>query len=140
MAWDASRQSDQHTTRVYRDINLNLNLNPITNDITTLTDVGAVKRSVKNLLRTQHYDRPFHPEIGSAIQHLLFEDFGPITANRLRRTIEETLANFEDRVTVTSIECEPIENRNDYNIVIAFFMKNNPSQLEEVETILETVS
>ena len=135
--WDATQQSDQHTTRTYTDINLNLNLNPITNDITILTDVGAVKRSVKNLLRTQHYERPFHPEIGSAIQHLLFEDFGPITANRLRRTIEETLANFEDRVTVTSIDVD--ERDKDYNVVIAFFMKNNPSVQEEVEQILETV-
>ena len=132
--------NETNSTRVYRDIDLNLNQNPITNDVTSVTDVNAVKRSINNLLNTNHYDRPFHPEIGSAIQHLLFEDYGPITANRMQRAIEETLANFEDRVTVTSIECEPIENRNDYNIVIAFFMKNNPSQLEEVETILETVS
>ena len=137
MTWDATQQSDQHTTRKYTDINLNLNLNPITNDVTTITDVDAVKRSVINLLNTQHYERPFHPEIGSAIQHLLFEDFGPITANRLRRAIEEVLANHEDRITVTSIDVD--QRLNDYYIVIAFVVKNNPSVQEELETVLETV-
>ena len=139
MAWDASRQNEANSTRIYRDINLNLSQNPITNDVTTVTDVNAVKRSMNNLLRTNHYDRPFHPEIGSAIQHLLFEDYGPITANRLQRAIEEVIGNFEPRARITQVECNPIPNSNDYEIIINFYVENLPAEVQELQTVLETV-
>ena len=71
MAWDASRQNQKRSSRVYKDLNLNFTTNPVTSDVTTVTDVNAVKRSVRNLLLTNHYDRPFHPEIGSNVQTLL---------------------------------------------------------------------
>ena len=72
MAWDASRQNEKNSSRIYKDLNLNFSANPVTQDVTTVTDVISVKRSIRNLLLTNHYDRPFHPEIGSNIQHLLF--------------------------------------------------------------------
>ncbi len=88
MAWDASRQNEKRSSRVYKDLNLNFSANPVTGDVTMVTDVNAVKRSVRNLLLTNHYDRPFHPEIGSNIQNILFQNFGPITGNQLSRAIE----------------------------------------------------
>ena len=95
MAWDASRQNEKRSSRVYKDLNLNFTSNPVTGDVTNVTDVNAVKRSVRNLLLTNHYDKPFHPEIGSNVTALLFENFGPITGNQLSRTIEELISNFE---------------------------------------------
>ena len=74
MAWDASRQNEKRSSRVYKDLNLNFSANPVTGDVATVTDVIAIKRSVRNLLLTNHYDRPFHPEIGSNVPHLLFEN------------------------------------------------------------------
>ena len=139
MAWDASRQNETNSTRIYRDINLNLSQNPITNDVTTVTDVNAVKRSMNNLLNTNHYDRPFHPEIGSAIQHLLFEDYGPITANRMKRAIEEVIGNFEPRARITQVDCNPMEDGNDYDIIIHFYVENLPAELQSLQTVLETV-
>ena len=79
MAWDASRQNEKRSSRVYKDLNLNFSANPVTGDVATVTDVIAVKRSVRNLLLTNHYDRPFHPEIGSNVPHLLFENLNPVT-------------------------------------------------------------
>ena len=127
------------TTRVYRDLDLNFNLNPITNDVTSVTEFNAVQRSMKNLLHTNHYDKPFHPEIGSAIQHLLFEDYGPITANRMKRAIEEVLSNFEPRIRIVKIDCNPFEDSNDYDIIIHFYVENLPSELQKLQTVLETV-
>ena len=75
MPWDASRQNEKRSSRVYKDLNLNFSINPVTGDVNTVTDVIAVKRSVRNLLLTNHYDRPFHREIGSNVPHLLFENF-----------------------------------------------------------------
>ena len=131
--------NEAKSTRVYRDIDLNLNENPITNDVTSVTDVNAVKRSMNNLLNTNHYDRPFHPEIGSAIQHLLFEDYGPITAIRIKRAIEEVIGNFEPRARITQVDCQPLPDANDYNIIIHFYVENLPAELQELQTVLETV-
>jgi phage baseplate assembly protein W len=131
--------NEAKSTRVYRDLNLNLSQNPITNDVTSVTDVNAVKRSINNLLNTNHYDRPFHPEIGSAIQHLLFEDYGPITANRMKRAIEEVIGNFEPRARITQVDCNPMEDGNDYDIIIHFYVENLPTELQSLQTVLETV-
>ena len=139
MAWDASRQNEKRSSRVYKDLNLNFTSNPVTKDVTTLTDVNAVKRSVRNLLLTNHYDRPFHPEIGSNVQALLFENFGPITGNQLSRTIEEMIANFEPRARVETVECFPILETNTYDVRIYFYVENLPAELIEFQTLLEAV-
>ena len=139
MAWDASRQNEKRSSRVYKDLNLNFSANPVTGDVTTVTDVIAVKRSVRNLLLTNHYDRPFHPEIGSNVPALLFENFGPITGNQLQRAIEEMIGNFEPRARVTAVECSPIAESNSYNIVINFYVENLPAELQTFQTLLEAV-
>ena len=139
MPWDASRQNEKRSSRVYKDLNLNFSANPVTGDVTTVTDVNAVKRSVRNLLLTNHYDRPFHPEIGSNVQALLFENFGPITGNQLSRQIEEMIGNFEPRARVTAVECSPIAESNSYNVVINFYVENLPAELQTFQTLLEAV-
>ena len=139
MAWDAARQNEKRSSRIYRDLNLNFSANPVTGDVTTVTDVNAVKRSVRNLLLTNHYDKPFHPEIGSNIQALLFENFGPITGNQLSRSIEEMIANFEPRARVETVESFPILETNSYDVRIYFYVENLPAELQEFQTILEAV-
>ena len=139
MAWDASRQNEKRSSRIYKDLNLNFTANPVTGDVTTVTDVVAVKRSVRNLLLTNHYDRPFHPEIGSNIPYLLFENFGPITGNQLSRAIEEMIGNFEPRARVENVECIPIPDTNTYDIRIYFYVENMPAELQEFQTLLEAV-
>ena len=139
MAWDASRQNEKRSSRVYKDLNLNFGINPVTSDVTTVTDVNAVKRSVRNLLLTNHYDRPFHPEIGSNVSALLFENFGPITGNQLARQIEEMIANFEPRARVESVECFPLPDTNTYDIRIYFYVENLPAELQEFQTLLEAM-
>ena len=139
MAWDASRQNEKRSSRVYRDLNLNFSANPVTGDVATVTDVIAVKRSVRNLLLTNHYDRPFHPEIGSNVPHLLFEYLNPVTGNQLARTIEEMIGNFEPRARVENVECTPILDQNKYDVRIYFYVENLPAELQEFQTILETV-
>ena len=139
MAWDASRQNEKRSSRVYKDLNLNFSTNPITQDVTAVTDVNAVKRSVRNLLLTNHYDRPFHPEIGSNVTALLFENFGPITGNQLSRTIEEMISNFEPRARVETVECYPLPDTNTYDVRIYFYVENLPAELQEFQTLLEAV-
>ena len=139
MPWDASQQNEQRSKRIYKDLNLNFTANPVTGDVATITDVNAVKRSVRNLLLTNHYDRPFHPEIGSNIPYLLFENFGPITGNQLARQIEEMITNFEPRANVESVECYPVPDSYKYDVRIDFYIQNMPAELQEMQTFLEAV-
>ena len=137
--YDASSQNEKRSTRVYKDLNLNFNRNAVTGDVSTLSDVNAVKRSIRNLLLTNHYDRPFHPEIGSNIPALLFENFGPITGNQLSRTIDEMITNFEPRARVEAVEAIPIPDNNTYDVRIYFYVENMPAELVEFQTILEAL-
>ncbi len=139
MPWDASQQNEKRSSRIYRDLNLNFNAHPITGDVATVTDVNAVKRSVRNLLLTNHYDRPFHPEIGSNIPYLLFENFGPVTGNQLARQIEEMITLFEPRANVESVEAYPVPDSLKYDIRIYFYVENMPAELQEMQTFLEAV-
>ena len=139
MAWDASRQNEKRSSRVYKDLNLNFTMNPVTGDVAAVTDVNAVKRSIRNLLITNHYDRPFHPEIGSGIPQMLFENFGPVTGNQLSRVVEEMISNFEPRARVSSVECYPIPDEYKYDVRVYFYIENLPAQLIEFQTLLEAV-
>ena len=121
-SYDAASQNEKRSSRVYKDLNLNFTRNPVTGDVATVTDVNAVKRSIRNLLLTNHYERPFHPEIGSDIPALLFENFGPITGNQLSRNIEEMILNFEPRARVETVECFPVPDSNRYDVLIYFYV------------------
>lgn len=138
-SYDAASQNEKRSSRVYKDLNLNFTKNPVTGDIATLSDVNAVKRSVRNLLLTNHYDKPFHPEIGSNIPYLLFENFGPITGNQLARQIEEMITTYEPRANVESVECFPVSDSNRYDVRIYFYVENTPAELHEFQTFLEAV-
>ena len=138
-SYDAASQNEKRSSRVYKDLNLNFTRNPVTGDVATVTDVNAVKRSIRNLLLTNHYERPFHPEIGSDIPALLFENFGPITGNQLSRNIEEMILNFEPRARVEPVECFPVPDSNRYDVRIYFYVENLPTELIEFQTILESV-
>ena len=138
-SYDAASQNEKRSSRVYKDLNLNFTRNPVTGDVATVTDVNAVKRSIRNLLLTNHYERPFHPEIGSDIPALLFENFGPITGNQLSRNIEEMILNFEPTARVETVECFPVPDSNRYDVRIYFYVENLPTELIEFQTILESV-
>ena len=138
-SYDAASQNEKRSSRVYKDLNLNFTRYPVTGDVATVTDVNAVKRSIRNLLLTNHYERPFHPEIGSDIPALLFENFGPITGNQLSRNIEEMILNFEPRARVETVECFPVPDSNRYDVRIYFYVENLPTELIEFQTILESV-
>ena len=89
--YDAGRTSNQsgRSTRIYKDLDLDFQQNTATKDIQKMLDVESVKRSVKNLIQTNHYERPFHPEIGSDVRALLFENMTPLTALNLERKEKE---------------------------------------------------
>ena len=128
--------NSNRATRIYKDLDLDFGRNIVTNDVNKLTDVEAVKRSVRNLINTNHFERPFHPEIGGNVRALLFENMTPLTALNLQRKIEEVLSNFEPRAKITQIIADPDMDRNGYRLEIRFYVIGIQNPIT-VETFLE---
>ena len=128
--------NSKRATRIYKDLDLDFGRNSVTNDVNKLTDVEAVKRSVRNLINTNHFERPFHPEIGGNVRALLFENMTPLTALNLQRKIEEVLNNFEPRAKITQILADPDIDRNGYRLEIKFYVIGIQNPIT-VETFLE---
>ena len=126
----------KRASRVYKDLDLDFGRNTTTNDVNKLTDVEAVKRSVRNLINTSHYDRPFHPEIGSSIRGLLFEPITPLTSLNLQRKVEEVLTNFEPRIRLVQVLSRPNADLNRYSLRISFYVIGTTLPVT-VETFLE---
>ena len=135
---DASgTNASSRSVRLYKDLALSFEKNANTQDVLQKKDVDAVKQSVRNLILTNHYERPFHPEIGSGVANLLFEPLDPITANALTRTIGEVIANFEPRARVVSIDARPNFDSNSYEVTIDFRIVNIPGELVSLDVMLE---
>lgn len=102
------------------DIDLNFSLHPISSDIGKRVDGNAIATSVKNLVLTNMYDRPFHPEISSQVSSLLFENFTARTEATLQRAIRYVIENFEPRVEIVYINIDSDPDNNDLTVELAF--------------------
>lgn len=109
----------------FSDLDLDFIAHPTTGDIVKKTGVDALKRSVRNLILTNFYDRPFRSYIGSNAQKLLFENANPLTSNFLKDAINEVLTNYEPRIAVREIRVNFDIDNNGYNATIAFSIVNN---------------
>ena len=131
------------TTYTYRDFSLFFTKNPVTGDVSVLTDVADVKRAVRNLVLTNEFDRPFHPEIASHVRDLLFQPFTAITYNLLRNRIDKVLEIYEPRATLTRIEIDDREfqnmDNNTLSVKIFFTLNNAPTNEENVDIMLERI-
>ena len=130
------------STYIYKDLSLVFTPNPVSGDVTMVTDVQDIKRSVRNLVMTNRFEKPFHPEIASHVRDLLFEPFSPVTINLLRNRIETVLINYEPRVTLTEVEVEDPDfqrmDNNELNVRIFFTLKNDP-EIQTVDVLLERI-
>jgi phage baseplate assembly protein W len=104
-------------TRIFSDLDLNFTLNPVTHDVSRRYDEDAVKMSLKNLILTNNFERPFHSEIGSPIKKLLFEPATPMLGAMLKRVITDTITSFEPRVNL--IDIIVVTNEDDYSIDVS---------------------
>ena len=117
------------STRNFVDLDLNFSIHPIRKDISTYKAEYAVINSVKNLILTNHYEKPFRPQVGSNIRRLLFENIDSIIAAQIERAVTETIENFEPRVSVSNITAIPDPDNNRYNLRLEFFVINQTSPI-----------
>ena len=117
------------STRTFRDLDLNFEIHPVRKDINILKNEFAIINSVKNLVLTNFYERPFQPQLGSNVRRLLFENIDTLVASQLERAIEETILNFEPRVQISKITALPRPDENKYMVELEFFVINNPNPI-----------
>ena len=115
--------------RTFRDLDLNFTIHPVKKDVNTHKNEYAVINSIKNLVLTNHYERPFQPELGGNIRRLLFENVDLVTAAQIEREITEIIGNFEPRAQVSKVEAVPAPDDNRYEIYLEFFIINNTAPI-----------
>jgi phage baseplate assembly protein W len=137
--YDASNTNkSKKASRDFVDLNLDFTRNIVTNDIVKIEGVDAVKRSVKNLIQTNFYERPFHPELGCGIRELLFENFTPVTGIFIRRKVEEVITNFEPRARISQVAVNEQPDRNGIEVTVYFYVMNMPNPVS-VTTVLQRI-
>ena len=132
-----SNNNIARNVRQYSDLDLFFGKKTSNSDVQEITDVKAVKRSIRNLVLLNHYEKPFRPEIASGVRDMLFELMTPITAHIIARKIEDVINNFEPRVRLVSVRALPDMDRNIYNVSIEFYVVNAPTELVDLSVILE---
>jgi phage baseplate assembly protein W len=123
----------------YSDLDLFFGKKTSNSDVQDVTDIKAVKRSVRNLVLLNHYEKPFHPEIASGVRDMLFENMTPVTAQILARKIEDVIQNFEPRARLVGVTALPNLDRNEYEVSIEFYVVNQPTELVDLSIMLERV-
>jgi len=135
---DAQSQNDiSRNVRQYSDLDLFFGKRTVGSDVNKVTDIQAVKRSLRNLINLNAFEKPFHPEISGGVRELLFENISPMVSAVLARKIEDVINNFEPRCRLVSVRAIPDYDRNIYNVAIEFYVVNAPTELVDLSVMLE---
>ena len=135
---DAQANNDiTRNVRQYSDLDLFFGKKSSDSDISKVTDIQAVKRSVRNLVLLNAYEKPFHPEIVSGVRGMLFELMTPITAQIIAKQVELVIENFEPRAKLVGVRVNPDLDRNLYALTIEFYVVNAPTELVDMSVMLE---
>ena len=135
--YDAQLNNDSRATRQYTDLDLFFGRKTSDNDIRQVTNAQAVKRSIRNLVQLNTYEKPFHPEIAGGVRELLFEPMSPLVAVVVARKIEDVITNFEPRARLVSVRAFPDLDRNSYEVSVEFYVVNTPTELVDMSLMLE---
>ena len=121
---------------LYSDLDLMFKVHPVRKDLVRSTNEQAIIRSVKNLVLTSHYERPFQAEIGSNVRKMLFEPITSMTANYLQKEIYDVIRTYEPRVTNLQVDVVQLPDQNALGVVIQFYITNS-TDLTRIDLLLE---
>ena len=120
----------------FKDININFKKHPVTGDLVVSKDASAIKQSIVNLLLTNRGERVFQPDYGSDIRSQLFEPLDYATAGSIKNSILYTIAKFEPRILVESLDCRPVYADNGFNCEMTYSIKGADVPPANVEFFL----
>ena len=123
-------------SRAFKDINLSFKRHPVTNDVVTIRDEDAIKRSVKNIIFTILGEKPFEPEFGSIINEALFELNTDLNEIRISDEIKNSLENYEPRISGISVSVSVYPDSNEMNCTVQYDITGLPVPPQEVNVLL----
>ena len=123
-------------SRAFKDINLSFKRHPVTNDVVTIRDEDAIKRSVKNIIFTILGEKPFEPNFGSVISQSLFDLNTNLNEIRISDEIQQSLLNYEPRIDNIVVTASIYPDSNELNCVVQYDIVGIPAPTQEVDVLL----
>ena len=123
-------------SRAFKDINLSFKRHPVTNDVVTIRNEDAIKRSVKNIIFTILGEKPFLSRFGSSINAALFELNTQIEQIRISDEISPVLLNYEPRINNLDVTVTVAPDTNEMNCTVQYDITGIPAPTQEVEVLL----
>ena len=110
--------------REFTDLDMNFIIHPVKRDLNLAKNERAIINAVKNIVLTNHYEKPFFPDYGSNVRRLLFENVDIVTTAALENEIRQCLTNFEPRIKIISVVVSPNLDQNAFDVVMQFYITN----------------
>ena len=123
-------------SRAFKDINLSFKRHPVTNDVVTIRDEDAIKRSVKNIVFTILGEKPFQPQFGSVVTQALFDLSTNLNEIRVTDEIKTALALYEPRIGNVEVTVRVIPDTNEMNATVQYRIIGIPSPAQKVDVLL----
>ena len=123
-------------SRAFKDINLSFKRHPVTNDVVTIRNEDAIKRSVKNIIFTILGEKPFIPLFGSVINESLFDLNTNLSEIRITDEIKSSLLNYEPRIDNIEVTVQVAPDRNELNCTVQYDIVGLPAPTQEVDVLL----
>ena len=123
-------------SRAFKDINLSFKRHPVTNDVLTIRNEDAIKRSVRNIIFTILGEKPFEPNFGSAINESLFELNTSLNEVRIEDEIKSSLLNYEPRIDNIDVNVTVAPDTNEMNCTVQYDIVGIPSPSQSVDVLL----
>jgi phage baseplate assembly protein W len=116
---------------IFSDIPMNFDMSPSTGDLAMITNIQAVGQSVQNLILTFFKERMYSKNIGCLVQIQTFELSTDTESETIKSAIKSCLQANEPRVQVFDVEVNVYNDLNSYNVVVSYYVINNP-QLQSI--------
>ena len=123
-------------SRAFKDINLSFKRHPVTNDVVSINDEDAIKRSVKNIIFTILGEKPFQPLFGSVINESLFELSTALSEMKVSDEITQSLLNYEPRIANTEVTVSIYPDSNEMNVTVQYDIVGIPAPPQQVDVLL----
>ena len=123
-------------SRAFKDINLSFKRHPVTNDVLTIRDEDAIKRSVKNIIFTILGEKPFEPNFGSVINESLFDLNTSLNEIRVADEISASLRNYEPRISNIDATVTVAPDTNEMNCTVQYEIVGLSTPPQEVDVLL----
>ena len=123
-------------SRTFKDINLSFKRHPVTNDVVTIRNEDAIKRSVRNIIFTTLGEKPFEPNFGSVINESLFDLNTNLSEIRITDEIKSSLLNYEPRIDNIEVTVQVAPDRNEMNCTVQYDITGIPAPTQEVDVLL----